>query len=269
MRTTTPLISCVINCDTRSGFQENNTVANGLFNGCVSEDFLTDGVYNKIKFLRDWDAEIILFIDEHNEVPENVLKYVRSVCDSVIIRKHSHEDKFNDRNYLSALAMARGRYVMHFDQDTNAFTSNKDYIGGLLTLAEQYDYVSYPSHWSPLPVCDETFDHVWASTRFFLCRRDVLDFTELYKCLDDYDYWCEKYPVNRKCNWLEHWLGSISKYRGKGVVYPQIELEKYTIFSWASYERWTLKRLNEQEYEDVIKFIQSKGGIQYPVDVKC
>lgn len=48
-----PLISIVINADTRIGFEENNTVATKMFSGCVSEDFLTDGVINKIKFKKN------------------------------------------------------------------------------------------------------------------------------------------------------------------------------------------------------------------------
>lgn len=258
-----PLISLVINTDSRS----QNDLADTMFNGTVNLDYLTDGVRNKQLFLKGFDFETIVFIDKHNEIPQITLDYLREVCDVLVIRKHTSETNFNDKNYIEALNMARGKYVMHFDQDTNAFTSSMQPIQDMINGLEVYDYISYPSHWSPLPVHDESFDHVWASTRFFMCKRETLDFTELRWMMEDYDRCYEKYPINRKCFWLEHWLGQLAKYKGKGIIYPPINLETHAIFTWKTYEQWTLRRLNELSYEEIKQFINSKGGIQYPVDV--
>src|SRR6187551_3640279 len=142
-----PFISIVINCDTRPEKNSND----GLFNGAINSDFLTDGVFNKIKFFDGFDIETILFLDKHNEVPEKSLSYIHAICDTVVIRKHTHEEKFNDANYVSALSLARGEIVVHFDGDMGAFTSGKEAIEEMISLLDTYDYVSYPSFWSPYP----------------------------------------------------------------------------------------------------------------------
>jgi len=81
----------------------------------------------------------------------------------------------------------------------------------------------------------------------------------------DYLYW--KYPASVRNPWLEHIISLISKYTGKGVYYPPIDLSKLAIFTWGRYEKWTLRRLNELPYEQVKEFINSKGGIHYPNDI--
>ena len=163
------------------------------------------------------------------------------------------------------MQIASGDIIAHFDQDTAAFTSGKKPIEYLIGLLDTYDYVSYPSYWSPLPITDDSFDHVWASTRFFMCKRETVDFDELKKCFD-YDYWTTNYPVNRKCSWMEHWLGSISKYKGKGVYYPPMNIDSYCIFSWANYKQGILKQLNDMPYSEIRNWLNSHP-IQYPNDV--
>lgn len=260
-----PDISVVINCDTRP--ERSNE--NGLSKGVVSRDFLTDGVFNKIKFFSGFDIEVILFIDKIEEIPQQTLEYIHILCDVVVVRKHTDEPLFNDMNYISAMGLARGKYIAKFDQDTACFTSSKEPIEKMMEWLETYDYVSYPSWWSPNPVSDESFDHWWSSTRFFMCKKETIDFTELRWMMQDYDRCYKKYPANRKCFWTEHWLGMLAKYKGKGVFYPPINIENYTIFSWGSYEQYTLRRLNEFPYSEIVNFINSKGGIQYPVDIFC
>jgi len=264
-------LSIIINADTRPERNQNKE----MFNGVVDRDFLTDGIRNKIKFFEGFDKEIILFIDEHENVPRETLDEIREIVNVLVIRKHNKRfgdmvdfAAFNDYNYLQALFMARGEYVFHFDGDVAAFTSSPEPINEMIKMLDIYDYVSYPSYWSPLPVVDNSFDHVWCSTRFFACKRETLDYSEILKCMLDYDYWCATYPVNRKCAWLEHWLGSISKYKGKGVFYPKIDEEKYLIFVWETYEKWTLRRLNLLPYEDVKQFVLNNGGIFYPCNLK-
>lgn len=256
-------ISVIINADTRP---ENYNEC-GLGKGVVSRDFISDGVYNKIKFFDGFDKEIILFIDKHEEIPQDTLEYLNKICDTIVVRRHTNEDKFNDYNYISALSLARGDIIVHFDQDSSAFASSKEAVQKMIDLLDNHDFVSYPSHWSPLPVVDNSFDHVWCSTRFFMCKKESLDLGEIKKCLVDYDYWLSKYPVARACHWVEHLIGSIAKYRNQSVYYPPINFDDLIIFSWGSYDKYTLRRLNEQPYEDVRNWVTQKGGIRYPNDI--
>lgn len=257
-------ISLCINCDTRP--QRDNQ--DGLFAGVVNSDFLTDGIRNKQLFFNGFDIETIVFIDEHLRVPSGTLKYLYSICDTVVVRKHTNEEKFNDNNYIAALALCRGDIICHVDQDTNCFTSSPLYVHTLINSLENFDYISYCSQWSPNPVVDHNYDYWWVSTRFFMCKRETLDFTEIKKCLVDSDYLYSKYPASVRNPWTEHILGLTAKYNGKGVFYPPHEIDAYTIFTWENYEQWTLRRLNELPYEEVKNWVIEKGGIFYPNHVK-
>ena len=254
-------ISIVINADTRP----KRNSADQMLSGVVSEDFLTDGVFNKIKFFDGFDRETIVFIDEHLPVPEKTLEYLRSICDTVIIRKHTNEHGFNDLNYMTALFSARGDVIAHFDQDVAAFTPNQDYPNYLLELLNEWKYVSYPSPFSPNAVTDPAYNYRWASTRFFMCKRETIDFTECLRCLREYEYFTGKYNPSRVHPWTEHILGLTAN---SSVYYPRIELDRGTIFTWGSYEEWTLRRLNELSYDSVKDFV-SKRGIGYPCDLNC
>jgi hypothetical protein len=266
-----PLISCVINVDTRPERNQNEN----MFKGVVSRDFLCDGIYNKKKFFAGFDFETIVFVDEHEPLTDKELAYLKAESDVLIIRKHNKKFQdmenfapFNDLNYLNALFAARGTYVFHFDGDVAAFTNSAQPINNFIELLEKYDYVSYPSYWSPNPVHDESFGgKYWASTRFFCCKRKTMDFGELLKCQIDYDYWKTTYPVPRLCHWLEHLLSSIAWHKGNGVYYPPVDIENYAIFTWGSYEKYILNRLNSQEYSEVKAFILQNGGIVYPCDI--
>ncbi len=252
-------ISIVINCDTRP----QNDTANEMFKGVCNEDFLVEGVIQKQKFFDGFDIETIVYVDEHLGLPEKVANFLRQNTDTLAIRKHTHEHSFNDWNYIRALQLASGDYVCHFDQDTSAYTSNKEAVQELLDLLETYKYVSYPSHWSPKAVADDSFNYVWASTRFFICKRETLNFPEIIKCLTNYEYYCETYKPSKVCHWVEHFLGIISN---SSVYYPKINLDKLAIWSWGRYEQYILQRLNNQTYDDVRKFVEMKG-IQYPNDL--
>lgn len=268
-----PLLSIVINLDTRPERGENEK----MFNGVVSRDFLVDGIENKRKFFNGFDVEVIVFVDEHEPLDENTIRDMRGLCDALIIRKHNKRFEgddnytaFNDLNYLQALFMARGEYIFHFDGDVAAFTSSPEQIQRHIDWLEQYDYVSYPSRCSPNPVHDESFGgKFWVSTRFFCCKRSTINISEVLKCQLDYDYWKATYPIPRLCHWTEHLLSSISWHTGKGVYYPPMDVEKYAIFTWGSYEKWTLRRLNLLPYDEIKQFIRSKGNIQYPCDIRC
>lgn len=259
-----PLISIVINCDTRSS----NSEAEHMFSGCVNEDFLIDGVINKIKFFDGLDKEVIVYIDEHNAVPQNVLNVLLSICNIVVVRKHTSEESFNDWNYLRALSLASGDIICHVDQDTACFSDVGNYVDELICHLDKHKLVSYPSHWTPAPVHDDTFQNKWwASTRFFLCERETLKLDELARCIEDPIWMYEKYGDSpRKCNWLEHYLAKIN---GNDVFYPPVELHKGAIFAWKSYKTGTLRMLNDCPYEGIKQWIIHRGGIQYPVDVSC
>lgn len=256
------MISCVINVDTRD---ENNKYG-GMFHGCVNEDFLTDGIYNKVKFFEGFNKEIIVYIDEHAKLKTETLEYIRTLADTVVVRKHTNENAFNDWNYLRSLQMASGDIICKIDQDTACFTSSPEPIQEMIDMLDKYAFVSYPSHWSPRAVHDESFGHRnWASTRFFICKKEALKFEELKNCILEPNWGYEKYGDSpRRCNWLEHFLTLTNN---DSCYYPPIDLNKIAIFCWGSYTLGTLKMLNDKPYNEVRDFIISKGGIQYPNDV--
>jgi len=178
-----PLISCIVNVDTRPENDNNQE----MFKGVVSRDFLFEGVINKRNLFKGFDTEFIVFLDEHEPLDEKQIIELREVADTLIIRKHNKEfedDKnyaaFNDMNYLNALSQARGKYIFHFDGDVAAFTISPEPIQEYIDLLQKYDYVSYPSMWSPNPVEDSSFGgKYWVSTRFFCCKRSTIDISEM------------------------------------------------------------------------------------------
>jgi len=262
-----PLISCIINVDSRPENSENQE----MFKGVVSRDFLIEGLINKRNLFSGFDFELICFLDEHEPVDEKTIAHMREICDTLIIRKHNKKFEgqdnfpaFNDLNYLQALFCARGKYIFHFDGDVSAFTSSPEPIQEYINLLEQYDFVSYPSIWSPNPVVDDSFQGTfWVSTRFFCCKRSTLDFTELIKCQLDYDYWKEKYPRARLCHWMEHLLHDCTENR---VYYPPLDFERIIIYTWENYHKFTLKRLNFQPFEEVYKWVCSQS-FHYPNNI--
>lgn len=258
-----PLISIVINADTRP----ENLRATEMFKGVVCPEFLVDGVYNKIKFFDSVpDKEVILFVDLHNEIPENDLKYIREMCNVVCIRKHTNEHAFNDFNYLSAMSLARGKYIAKFDQDTAAFTSGHEPIQRMIDWLEEYKFVSYPSYWSPNAVTDPSFgSRTWASTRFFMTKRENIQFDNLRKCLENADWAYETYGDSpKKCNWMEHFLTLTNN---DSCYYPPMDIDNYCVFSWGSYDNYILRRLNEYCYEQIRQWLHNHP-IGYPNDVQ-
>lgn len=251
-------VSICINVDTRP---ENDTNKE-MFRGVVSRDFLYEGVINKINLFKDFSKEVIVFCDEHEPIEEKTLMAMKSVCDTLVIRKHNksfeYQDDFpafNDFNYIQCLSQARGRFVFHFDGDVAAFTSSSKPIKEIMNKLEEVPFVSYPSIWSPNPVDDPSFEnHFWVSTRFFACKRSTLDFTEIIKCQLDYDYWKEKYPRARLCHWLEHLLCK----HPNDVYYPPLQFDRFILFVWDDYEKYILQRLNNQSFEDVNNWVCSK-----------
>lgn len=264
-----PLISCIINVDTRP----ENDANQKMFNGVVDRDFLYEGIINKINLFKGFDFETIVFCDEHEQLNAVELMRLQKLCDVFVVRKHNQKFEdiepfaaFNDFNYINALSLSRAKYVFHFDGDVAAFTPSADYIIGIINSLEQYDFISYPSHWSPLPIIDDSFeDKYWVSTRFFACKRETINITEIIKCQLDYDYWRITYPRARLCHWLEHILQGQAK---KGVYYPPIDYNKFILFTWENYRKGLLKELNNLSYEQVKEFVLNHNGIFYPNNLK-
>lgn len=101
--------------------------------------------------------------------------------------------------------------------------------------------------------------------QIFLCKKEALKFEELKNCVIEPNWGYEKYGDSpRKTNWLEHFLTLTNN---DSCYYPPIELDEYAIFSWGSYDKFILQRLNNIPYKQVKEFIESNGGIQYPCDV--
>lgn len=262
------LLSLVINCDTRPGINDEYSEADKMFEGCRSADFLTYGLWNKIKFFEGFRLEVITYIDQHLKLDGQSLEYIKSMCTTLVIRDHTDEPKFNDYNYLRALSLASGDVIIHFDQDTAAFARSHEDVQEMIDMLDDHTIVSYP-HWlSPNPDHNDNYDYWWASTRFFMCKREFLDITEIKKCLDNMGYMYEKYPASVKNPWMEHCLGLMAKYNGNGVYYPPLDHGKRIIFSWKSYKRGTLKMLNEMTFEQIQEWQQSHP-LFYPNDINA
>lgn len=245
-----------------------------MFNGVVDRDFLVDGIINKRKLFQGFDFELICFLDEHQPIDEGTIASMRELCDTLVIRKHNKSfgdmdncSFFNDFNYIQAISQCRGTYVFHFDGDVAAFTLDEDPIHELIDKLEHYDYVSYPSKWSPNPVDDASFGgKYWASTRFFCCKRTTFNISEIIKCQLDYEYWRTTYPIPRLCHWLEHIAASIAWHKGKGVYYPPVDLSRFILFTWGTYQKGTLEKLNDQTFAEVESWVKERG-IYYPNDI--
>lgn len=260
-------ISIVINLDTRPESSSNQK----MFSGVVDRDFLIDGVLNKQKLFQGFDFETILFIDEHETLDVETIDKLRVISDTLVIRKHNKsfeyfEDfpAFNDFNYIQALAQARGTYIFHFDGDIAAFAPNQTPIHVMIGWLDKYDYISYPSLFSPNPDVNDRYNYWWVSTRFFCCKRSTIDFTEIIKCQLDYDYMFNKYPASVRNHWLEHVLGVQAKFNGNGVFYPTINYEYFILFTWENYRKGLLNELNNKPYEEVRDYVIKMGGIHYP-----
>lgn len=274
------MISIVINLDTRRGFLEQESKAEVMLKGARSVDFLIEGVINKNKFFKDFEHETIVFIDYHDPLPTDILMTLHNMLDSgeitsLTFSKHreyfnkmGYCPKTNDLNYLQAIAQAKGDYIAHFDADVAAFLNDEFLLKWWIKrLADyEYDFISYPSAASPKAVNDPAFDYMWASTRFFMCRRDTFKYDETLKCLLDSNYLYSTYGDRaRKCPWFEHVISLITG--GNGVWYPEIEYDRCMIFSWNYYRTGTINKLNNMPYEEVKNFVLERGGISYPNDV--
>ncbi len=274
-------LSIVINLDSRPGFMEAVSNEKQMHQGTRSLDYFTRGVINKRKFFEGlgYDLEVTVFIDVHDPLPKTVLDELHRMLEQKIIHNlafNTHVEyymsmdlfKYNDINYLNAMSLSRGELLVHFDSDVAAFRDDPGPITEWLSWIEngKYDFVSYPSPWSPNPDSDPGWTHNWASTRFFMCKRSFIDHTEIVKCLADSEYLYGKYgEPYRRAPWTEHILGHMSS-RDR-VFYPPINIDKYLIFSWSNYHSGVLEKLNAMPYLGVAQYVMESGGLGYPCNV--
>lgn len=257
-------ISLVINADTRPEKSESAE----MFNGTRSRDYLIAGVANKILFLKGFDVEVILWVDEHEPLTESQLSQLRLITDRLVISRHCKYyresdpfEKHNDLNYLGALSLARGDYIVHFDQDMGAFTRGMEFVQKLFAPLNEggFHYVSYPSPHSPNCTEDPSFNHRWASTRFFICRREVLDFTKIELYLRHPEMLWATREINRKCPWTEHILGILAEDK---VFYPPLSND-LLIFPWQTYKSGLLESLNSQPFDEIVNKLAAAGANTY------
>jgi len=270
-------ISLAINLDTRPGFMEQKTEQSQMLDGARSLDFFTHGIMNKIRFFEGHDVEVTVFIDVHDPLPKGIQDQLldmqtSKVISNLVFNRHnenylgSYCPKYNDLNFMNAMILTRGEYLVHFDGDMAAFINDKGVVNEWLQWLDsgKYDFICYPSQYSPHPAVDPDFDYDWASTRFFICKREMIDYTEILKCLRDSNYLYGKYgDRKRRCPWTEHVLALING--PAKVFYPPIQPSRCLVFSWSRYYSGVLKQLNEWPYNKVKQYVKA---IKYPCDVQ-
>lgn len=279
-------IGIVINVDTRKGYTDEKAfcgMAGG--GGCRSVDFITHNVINKIKFFRNYDCEVTLYLHRREALSSELISTINSMIDAGMIHNfviNSHTQYFmgrpirqwHDTMYLNALMLSRAEYIAHFDADTAAYKREGcNIIERMIdwVWSGQYRIISYPSFYSPNEGPDQLKlgdpEYLWASTRFFFCRRDWLDYNEISKCFNDV-YWVKRHEgkPHRYPNVMEQILGFLA---GPGkVLYPPKDLESFMIFCWHTYQRGIIEKLNDMSYDEVYDFVMNKcGGIGGACDV--
>jgi len=258
-------ISIIFNADTRpvcSEFQ-------GLHKGVRSRDFIgRASLLNKRTFFREFDTELIAFIDEHEPLTHEQYDTLHELCDCVVVRKHSRHYRgwepfgpFNDINYLQALSMARGEFVAHFDQDMAAFAFDRCPVVWMVdeVASGRHKFVCYPSPCSPAPCHAPEYENKWwASTRFFMCKRETLDFTVLERAIREPQWLYSTFDRPPRENpWMEQFLGILAGY---SVIYPPVDLSSWAVFPWMIYRDGALEALNAMPYEAVRWCIEKAGG---------
>lgn len=279
-------IGIVINVDTRPGYLDNHAFCGmGGGGGCRSVDFMTDNVLNKIKFFRNYDIEVTLYVHLIQDLTYGLLAEIKDMIDQGFIHNFviNRDTKifmgkdirqWQDTMYLNALMLSRGEYIAHFDADSAAFRrDDSDIIDRMVAWIDsgRYDFVSYPSVHSPHEGPEQCLsgdpEYLWASSRFFFCRRDFIDYDEIVRCFDD-NYWIARHSgkPHRYPNVIEQILGHLA---GKDrVLYPPKNNKDAMIFCWHNYFDGIAGWLNEASYEDVYDYVMNKcGGINGPCDV--
>jgi len=276
------MISLAINLDTRPGYDQAESTQGLMLNGTRHLDFFNYGIANKVRFFDGYDIETTVYVDLHGKISERVANLLielknEGTIDNLVLARHNENyggayfPKWNDLNFLNAMMLSRGKYICHIDGDAAMFINDKSVISEWLEWLDSgtYDYISYPTVYSPGPAVDPHYkSYWWASTRWLICRRDRIDYSEIMKCLQDSDYLFGKYGHSDEPRnpWLEHILGMMTGSQER-VFYPLVQPNRYFIFSWARYISGTYKKLMDGTFNDVKQYIMKAGGIKYPCDL--
>lgn len=261
------MISVVLNCDTRpnAGAEVSTTGDSGpgSLQGVRSYDFLVDGVRNKLQFFSGYDVELILAVDEHEPLPDSVRAEIhemvkRKEIDVFVMHPHERTSRFwYDKITVAALKLATGDYVAHFDQDCAAFRDPNCWI-----VTDYIKWLDESWHFICQPTTMTLAEHkmYWASTRFFICKRETLDFEKLDEACSNPDKRFAKYGHAPA---LEHVLGRMG-----GVLYPPFTPDDYLIWSWSRYHKGVLPALNRMPFKDVRDYmLNTCGGPCGPMDL--
>lgn len=258
-------VSIILNADTRPVCPE----FQGMWNGVRSRDFISAAnLINKRKFFEGYETELIVFIDEHEPLTQSEYDALHQHCDCLVVRKHSKYYRgndpfgpFNDVNYWQAFAMCRSDYIAHFDQDVVAFKRSKDVLDWMFDEIDsgRHKFVCYPSPHSPDPCVNEKYQgKFWASTRFFLAKRDAIKLDDLERGIRDNTWFFEKYGTPPVVNpWTESFL---SQMNGFSVIYPPVALHQWAVFPWAKYIDGTIEKMNGMEYAQIHAALERAGG---------
>lgn len=262
------IISVCVNADSRRGYKDEHTkvgkLDNNPLNGTRSEDFLVEGLKNKMNFFRGYDCQCIMYIDEHEPLSDGLFMEIDKIVKSygnnskLICKPHNRtRGRWYDYITLEALRLAEGDYVVHFDNDSNAFRSDESDI-----IEEYFHWLDngYKYVCSPVPMGHKGW--YWATTQFFICKRETIDCDEIERCFNnDYleaKYGRMKYDPYPCC--LEHTIGLMVK-EGE-VLYPLRDTDSYAIFCWWEYKKGLLKQLNELPYKEAFEIIKTCGLTQ-------
>lgn len=231
---------------------------------------MTSGIIQKVRFFRGHEVQLVVVVDEHEKVPRDL---VERACEesgaSEVILKIGPQDhvspRWNDRLYLSSLALATFPMVVHFDQDCNAYRSDESTFieDAVRKLDGDLKFICQPSD---LTADIHNMNH-FASTRFFMCKRETVDIEEWWRCLDT-PYLLSKYGVDTSrfpipcC--LEQIIGCIN---GHKVEYPYDPDRLDTlIFSWSRYHSGVIEKLNSLPFDEVRDIVVNRFGICGPSD---
>lgn len=258
-------VSILINCDTRPVCPE----FQGMWKGVRSRDFISAAnLINKRRFFEGYETELIVFVDEHEPLTTQQYEVLHEHADCVVVRKHSKYyrgndpfNAFNDCNYLQAMAMSRCDYVAHFDQDVAAFKGSKDVLDWMFQQidSEAYKFVCYPSPHSPHPCVAPNYEgKFWASTRFFLTKRDSIKLDVLERAIRQNDWFYSEYGKPPVVNpWTEAFLSQMNDW---SVIYPPVVLHQWAVFPWTRYKDGTLEKMNGLSYPQIHAALERAGG---------
>ena len=238
------MISVVVNLDTRPGWKDrySSVTETGCgVCGVRSVDFFTDGIAAIRRFFNGHEIELIAYVDEHEplDVPVD--------ADKLIVATHdSSKPQWNDHLYLNALSYAKGDYVCHIDQDMALFRHpDADVVSILFKYLEVCKIACYPL----LTTCPW-----YASTRFFICKREDLPIDELRWCVDHLDEAVKKYPIPDVTEFtcLEQAMTGVVKGM---VMYPDAG---FIAFSWINYRMGLLRQLAALPFSAIVEW-ESEG----------